>query len=163
MQITVEQISGASHGRASARPGTRHCIGLFAVAGAAFLATYPVASVAASISLILSLSLVALACLGASNASGVDAVRTLVRRLAPVHAASLLWLAILFGHLLAGAHGPVISGLSAALLFALLMAMDALISAAAIVFWSSVTDSDPATGIALQVADKYAGLVGEID
>lgn len=135
---------------------------LFAGAGAALIVAQPGLMMSGAAVVGLSIAIAALCMAGARDPEITAKARSVVRALSPVLAALLLWLSMTAGALFAAGAGGVMIGVATIALFVVLLVMEGLVAAAVGVFLASIADTDPAIGVSLQIADKYAGFLGEL-
>lgn len=153
-------ISASGAIRERSLPTTLGWIGSFGLFGFGFLALGPGLATTVGLTVAASMAIAAMTSTGTWKTDELSARRASVRWLSSALMAALLWLAILGANV--AFSGIVTSSLAAVVLFAGLVAAEALVSAAATALFAKTTGADPAIGIAVQVADKYAGLAGEI-
>lgn len=143
-------------------PSTFGWIGSFAVFGVGFLAISPGLAATAGIACAASMAIAAMTSTGSWQTGELSARRATVRWLSSGLMAALLWMAILGANAAFAGSGILASCLAATALFSGLVVVEAIVSAVTTALFAKTTGADPAIGIAVQVADKYAGLAGEI-
>lgn len=143
-------------------PSTIGSIAAFGLFGVSFLTFGPGVSATIAIVVALSMAIAAMTVTGLWDTDELATRRAYVRWMSSALMAALLWLAILSANIALAGYGIVTASFAAAIAFAGLVLVEALVSAAATVLFARATGSDPAIGIAAQVADKYAGLAGEL-
>lgn len=138
-------------------------IGLFAAAGIALNMAHPPAAGSLVFAAFLSFMLAGLALIGAHEEAGSSfhkAMRAAVRFAAPLLAAVLLWSAISLSR--AAFDAPALATIFALPIFAAILAAESLAAAAFQIAVSRISGMDPGIPVALLVADKFAGLAGEL-
>lgn len=140
---------------------SRIWIMVFPLASAGLFAAQPSAMTTLAISVLLSLTMAAIAHAAVRDESGFEAKLSYVRMLAPVHAALLMWLAVYIGRDLAGT-SLVATSLAAFVALGIVLITDALFSGVALVA-SERGRGAMGTSIAGLVSEKYAGLFGKIE
>lgn len=158
-----DPVSRANESDASGQTGW--FIGLFALVGLGFAGLQPPLAVTIVLALFLSSMAGGMAFIAAQddreNALH-DGLRLSVRLIAPVLAASLLWLAIGFAGALFGGTSTALASAAAVPLFVVLVLADAVLGAALQFGLARVNGLQPGAAVALLVADKYVGLAGDL-
>lgn len=149
--------------RPASLPTTLGCIGAFAAFSAGCLLLQPGFVASAALAVMLSLSIAALSVTGLHDVEALATRRAAARWLSAGLMAALLWIAIMTGNFGAGAFSAVAASLLAFVVFGVLVIGEAMFAVAASSVIASATGADPALGVAVQVADKYAGLAGDVE